>query len=360
MPSTSSALPGALGAYGWNPTIAGRFGDLDHPHRQPVRVARVDRDRCLVMTAMGMAPCRTLSSLSEPPVTGDWAVARLDVHSGLILEAVLPRTSEVTRLNAAANREQVLVANIDTMFVLHGLDRPHRVGRLERLSILTWETGATPVIVFTKIDLLETGGAVIDLEDAIGELRRVLPAVDVCAVSGVTGSGIDQLDPYLTAGATVGLAGESGAGKSTLVNRLVGDDRQATGATRAGDHKGRHTTTSRELVPLPGGAVLVDTPGIRMVPMAGGAHGMSQAHDDVEALFSQCRFRDCRHRAEPGCAVQSAIDDGRLDASRWVSYQKLLKEIAHESERTAERARRTAVRDRERRKAQPEALDDEW
>ncbi len=358
---TSSTLPGALAAYGWNPRIAERFGDLDHLQRQPVRIARVDRDGCLVVTATGIVRCRIPGSLPEPPVTGDWAVARADPLAGMVLEHVLARTTAVRRVNALASGDQVLVANIDTMFVLHGLDRPHRVGRLERLSILTWDAGASPVIVLTKTDLAGTGEAVIGLDDAVAEIRRVLPAVEVCAVSAVTGAGIELLDAYLTAGATVGLVGESGAGKSTLINRLAGDELQATGETRRGDHKGRHTTTARELVPLPGGAVLVDTPGVRTVAMPEVGRGVSRAHDDLESLFSECRFRDCRHRTEPGCAVRAALDDGRLDAYRWASYQKLLKEMAHEARRTRERARRTASRERRRRRvALPPAPDDEW
>jgi ribosome biogenesis GTPase len=365
MQFTSSVLPGALGAYGWNPQIAGRFGDLDYPHRQPVRIVRVDRDGCLVMAPSGMARCRVPGSLPEPPVTGDWAVACADPIAGLVLEDVLVRTTAVRRANAAGTGDQMLVANIDTMFVLHGLDRPHRVGRLERLSILTWDAGATPVIVLTKIDLADSGDTVIGLEEAVGEVRRVLPAVEVCPVSAVTGAGIELLSPYLTAGATVGLAGESGAGKSTLVNRLVGGDVQATGPTRRGDHKGRHTTTSRELVPLAGGAVLVDAPGVRMVAMPDAKRGVSRAHDDVEALFTHCRFRDCRHGAEPGCAVRAALESGRLDESRWTSYQKLLKEMAHEACRARDRERRTASRDRRRRRrrrrtAPPATLGDEW
>lgn len=361
MQSTSSTLPGALAAYGWSPRIAERFGDLDHLHRQPVRIARVDRDGCLVIAATGIARCRIPGSLPEAPVTGDWAVARVDPLSGLVLERVLARSTAVRRVNALGSGDQVLVANIDTMFVLHGLDRPHRVGRLERLSILAWDAGASPVIVLTKTDLAGTGEAVIGLDDAVAEIRRVLPAVDVCAVSAVTGAGIERLDAYLTAGATVGLVGESGAGKSTLINRLAGDELQATGETRRGDHKGRHTTTARELVPLPGGAVLVDTPGVRTVAMPEAGRGVSRAHDDLESLFSECRFRDCRHRTEPGCAVRAALDDGRLDEKRWGSYQKLLKEMAHESRRTRERERRTASRDRKRRRvAPPLAPDDEW
>jgi ribosome biogenesis GTPase len=358
---TSSTLPGALAAYGWSPQIAERFGDLDHLHRQPIRIARVDRDGCLAVTATGIVRCRIPGALPEPPVTGDWAVARADPLAGLVLERVLARTTAVRRVNATASGDQVLVANIDTMLVLHGLDRPHRVGRLERLSILTWDAGATPVIVLTKTDLAGTGEAVIDLEDAVAEIRRVLPAVDVCAVSAVTGAGIERLDAYLDGGATVGLVGESGAGKSTLINRLAGDEVQATGETRRGDHKGRHTTTARELVPLPGGAVLVDTPGVRTVAMPEASHGVSQAHDDLEALFTECRFRDCRHRTEPGCAVRDALGDGRLDEKRWVSYQKLQKEMAHEARRTRDRERRTASRERRRgRVAPPLALDEEW
>ncbi len=335
--------PGALAAYGWVPPLANRYPPLS-ADRQPARIVRVDRGRAaVVITPAGLADAR-LAPGADPPATGDWAVVRLRPDGGLVVDELLPRTSAVTRTNAASSGEQVLLANVETMFALHGVDRPHRVGRLERLCILSWDAGAEPVILLTKTDLLGTDGAAIGLVDALDEIGKVLRGVDVLPVSAATGAGIGQLGPYLTPGATVGLVGESGAGKSTLVNRLVGEERQRTGATRRGDHKGRHTTTSRELIPLPGGAVLADTPGLRTVAMTGESAGLARAYDDLEELFTRCRFRDCAHRREPGCAVQAALAHGELSRQRWAGYQKLAREIAYEERRATQRAKRAEDR----------------
>ncbi len=337
MPQPTS---GALAGYGLSDAVLAAYQPFVRPDRELVRVARVDRGAVAVATARGLATARIPPGNGLAPATGDWAAARLAPDGSLLLEAVLPRTTAIRRTSRDGTTEQVLVANVETMLVLHGLDRPHRVGRLERLCILTWDAGAEPVIVLTKTDLLDTGGAAIELVDALDRIGRVLRDVEVLPVSSATGAGIGQLAPYLGPGATVGLVGESGAGKSTLVNRLAGEEVQRTGGVRRGDRKGRHTTTSRELIPLPSGAVLVDTPGLRMVAMAGGSDGLARAYDDLEKLFAECRFRDCAHRAEPGCAVRAALADGRLSDSRWAGYRKLAREIAYEERRSAERSRR--------------------
>ena len=342
-PITERELPGDLVDYGWTPAIQASL-EAEVLGRQLVRIARVDRGRAIVATAGGLATAHLRRLADGPPVTGDWAMARVGSDGSLVVDMVLPRTSAITRANAEGTGEQVLVANVDTMFVLHGVDRPHRVGRLERLCILSWDAGAKPVIILTKTDLLGTGGAVIDLADAVAEIHGVLRQVEVIAVSTVTGEGIDALTPHLGPGTTVGVVGESGAGKSSLVNRLVGDDVQPVGRTRRGDHKGRHTTTSRELVPLAGGAVLVDTPGLRTIAMPGSGDGLSTAYEDLEELFERCRFRDCQHRSEPGCAIRSALRDGEVSEKRWAGYRKLEREIAHESRRTEQRTRRTEQR----------------
>ncbi len=336
--------PTGLSAYGLSPAVLDRYQPFARPDRRLARVARVDRGQVVVATAHGLGTARVPPDADPPPATGDWAAVRLLPDASLLLVEVLPRTTALRRTSRDGTAEQVLVANVDTMLVLHGVDRPHRVGRLERLCILTWDAGAHPVVVLTKTDLLDTGGAAIDLVDALDRIRQVLRDVDVIPVSSITGAGIGQLAPYLAPGTTVGLVGESGAGKSTLVNRLAGGEVQRTGGVRRGDRKGRHTTTSRELIPLSGGAVLVDTPGLRMVAMSGGGEGLARAYDDLAELFTGCRFRDCRHRAEPGCAVRAALADGRLSESRWAGYRKLAREIAYEERRASERARRSEAR----------------
>jgi ribosome biogenesis GTPase len=341
----------ALVAYGWTEDIKQRYESRLSPDVQPARIVRVDRGEFVVATSRGVERCFPSSHGSEDratpelPATGDWVTIRDRPGLGWRLETILPRRSAVSRLNAAANGEQVLAANVDIMFALHGVDRPHRVGRLERLCLVSWDANTTPVIVLTKTDLLGTDGAVIDLTDSIREIRRVIRRVEIHPVSSATGDGVAQLYQYLGPGQTVGVMGESGAGKSTLINHLAGVDRQATGRTRRNDHKGRHTTTSRELVPLDLGGTIIDTPGLRSVSLLGSEEGLSRSYDDVEALFASCRFRNCGHSSEPDCGVSAALAAGTLEPLRWAAYQKLLKEIAHEAKRSAVRARRAQARD---------------
>lgn len=351
---------GTLATYGWNESTLGSFQQVAGEGTVPVRVVRVDRGSYLVAAASGVTRCYPASPTDPAAVTGDWAAARSRPGLGLVLDALIPRTTEISRLNREGSGAQVLVANVDTMFVLHGVDRPHRVGRLERLCILTWDAGAHPVIVLTKTDLLGTDEAVIGLVDAIREIGKVIRGVDVLPVSSTSGAGVGQLKPYLVAGATVGLVGESGAGKSTLINRLIGEELQATGRTRRGDHKGRHTTTARELIPLGNGAVLVDTPGLRTIGMIGGEEGLARAYEDLEALFAECRFRDCGHDAEPGCAVTSALRRGTLDRARWDGYQKLLREMSFEARRAEARERRAEAKETGRRLRKVRKNIEEW
>ncbi len=356
--SAGSACPEWLAAYGWNPAVHARYQPFSSSETQLVRIVRVDRASCVVVTADGVAECR-LGATDPSPVTGDWAAARRTEDGVPVLDAVLPRTTTVARRNAAASGEQVLVANVDGMLVLHGIDRPHRVGRLERLAILSWEAGVDPVIVLTKIDLRGTADASIDVGDAIAEIRKVIHEVDIVATSTATGEGVDQLAPYLAAGRTFGIVGESGAGKSSLVNHLAGSAVQPTGATRRRDHKGRHTTTSRDLVPVPGGAVLIDTPGLRSVCMPVAREGLARSYADLEAFAANCRFRDCAHGVEPGCGVRAAIERGLLTAERWAGYQKLQREMAFEARRVEVRARRSERR-RSRRRPSPADDAESW
>jgi ribosome biogenesis GTPase len=355
-PHVFDDAPGGLGAYGWNPSVAARYRPYTDPHHVPARIVRVDRTTCRIMTPAGLERCR-LASTAIQPVTGDWAVVGRAPDAAYTLIHVLPRSTAVVRANAAGSGEQTLAANIDTMFILHGLDRPHRVGRLERLAILSWEAGVEPVMVLTKIDLAGTPGAVIGVDEGIHEIGKTIPGVEIVPASAVTGDGTDRLARYLRQGQTVGLAGESGAGKSSLINHLAGNDLQATGRTRRGDHKGTHTTTARELVPIPGGAVLMDTPGLRSISMPSAQDGLARSYADLEEYASQCRFRDCAHRAEPGCAVQAAIADGRVAPERWTGYRKLQREMTHEAQRAVDRSRRAETRTARRRNR---SGDEEW
>ena len=258
------------------------------------------------------------ASAADLPAVGDWVALRADV-----IQAVLPRRSAFVRKVAWSETEaQVLAANLDTVFVVSALDGDLNLRRLERYLTLAWESGATPVLVLTKADLCDDSLA------ALLEVEQVALGVPAHVVSNVTGEGLDELAPHLQPARTIALLGSSGVGKSTLANRLLGEELQATKQI-AEDGRGRHTTTSRQLIRLPGGALLVDTPGLREIQLWDADEGIHDAFADVDELAAGCRFNDCAHMREPGCAVQAAIDEGRLPRERLQSYRALQRELRH-------------------------------
>jgi ribosome biogenesis GTPase len=261
----------------------------------------------------------------------------------MLITAVVPRRSAIKRLDPSAREgrpvQQVLVANLDVVLIVHALDRPAQLPRLERTLVMTWESGATPVVVLSKADLL-TGGDGRDLADAVQDAQDVAPGVEVVAISNVTGYGLDDVLDLMKPAGTVALVGESGSGKSSLINRVLQKDVRTTSATRSGDGKGRHTTTSRELVPIPGHGVVIDTPGLRSIGLWDGRKGLTRAFPDIEDLAEECRFTDCRHTREPGCAVRSALEEGSLDERRIKSYRRMEREIAHQERQRSVRKRR--------------------
>ncbi|WP_030177359.1 ribosome small subunit-dependent GTPase A [Spirillospora albida] len=330
---------GSLAAYGWDETLESSFTEHRASGLVPARVIAVDRGRCDAATADGVvratvtaAPGTTRSGRPpesdgpDPaaPCTGDWAALRPDGPDGLpAVAAVLPRRTAIIRGSAGdAARPQVLAANVDTVAVIVALSTRLALGRVERLVALGWESGARPAVILTQADLHPDPG------EALAEVAAAAPGIDVVACSAATGDGIDTVRAVLTG--TVVLIGPSGAGKSTLGNALLGGDPAAgplaTGAVRAGDGKGRHTTVRRELLPLPGGGVLIDTPGLRGVGLFDAADGLRRAFTDIEELAAACRFADCGHATEPGCAVLAAVDDGTLPARRLDSYRRLQRE----------------------------------
>jgi ribosome biogenesis GTPase / thiamine phosphate phosphatase len=308
---------------GWDDGFAAAL-DL-HENCVPARVAAQHRGGYDVLTEAGELRVHLTGRLrheaasgADLPAVGDWVALR----EGTI-QAVLPRRSAFLRKVAFhATEAQVLAANLDTVFVVSGLDGDLNLRRLERYLTLAWESGAMPALVLTKVDLCEDrGGAMLEVD-------QVAVGVPAHLVSNLTGEGIDELAPYLAPAKTVALLGSSGVGKSSLANRLLGEELQTTKAI-AEDGRGRHTTTSRQLLRLPGGALLVDTPGLREVQLWEADEGIQDAFADVDELAAGCRFNDCAHMQEPGCAVQEAIDDGTLPRARLQSYRALQRELRH-------------------------------
>jgi ribosome biogenesis GTPase len=309
------------------------------------RVLRVRTEDSEVLAAVtGRLRHEARGSMGLPTV-GDWVGLRPDSPGERgVVEALLPRrTAFLRRAPGDRSVAQVLASNVETVFLVMGLDGDFNPRRLERALVLAWESGAAPVVLLNKADLCP------DLALRRAETEAVAPGVPVLAIAAKAGEGLEALAPWLTPGRTVALLGSSGVGKSTLVNRLLGSERQKTREVRAADQRGRHTTTHRELFALPGGALLLDTPGLREIQLWSDGAGLATAFDDVSGLFSSCRFTDCAHGTEPGCAVREAVEEGRLDPARLSSFRKLQAELrAHETredplKRREERGRWKAI-----------------
>jgi ribosome biogenesis GTPase len=320
----------ALEELGWSPFFAEAWADLDLEGRVPARVvvahARVLRVRGadgerLAEVSGGLR--RAARAPQDRPAVGDWVALRL--RSGAeraLVDAVLPRrTAFVRRAAGDLTVQQVLAANVDTVFLVMGLDRDYNPRRIERALVLAWESGADPVVLLNKADLCD------DVAARRAEVEAAAPGVPVRVIAAKRGEGLDALAPWLERGRTVALLGSSGVGKSTIVNRLLGEERQRTREVRESDQRGRHTTTHRELVALPNGGLLLDTPGLRELQLWATEEGLATAFGDLEALAPGCRFRDCAHQSEPGCAVRAAVDAGELSEERLASYHKLRAEL---------------------------------
>jgi ribosome biogenesis GTPase len=259
----------------------------------------------------------------ERPTVGDWVALRPREGSGrTLVHGVLPRRTAFVRRAAGDHTvQQVLAANVDTVFLVMGLDRDYNPRRIERALVLAWESGAEPVIVLNKTDLCD------DVEARRAYVEAAAPGAPVVPVAAKRSEGLEGLSPWLRRGRTVALLGSSGVGKSTIVNRLLGEERQRTREVRQSDQRGRHTTTHRELLAIPGGGLLIDTPGLREIQIWATEEGLATAFEDIEALSVRCRFRDCAHEAEPGCAVRAAVEEGRLGPERLASFHKLRAEL---------------------------------
>lgn len=316
-----------LSAYGWDEDVAARFERLpadQTPREGEVevgRVVRIERIHAFVRAAGGEIIANVTAG-NPLPAVGDWvSVSQRDGGAASILARVERRSVLVRRDPDSDQIEQVLAANVELVAIFAPLDRLN-LARVERELLVAWESGAKPIVLLTKADLVPEPDAVVE------EATRRLASADVIVTSGHTGLGVEAVRAALRPNHTAVLLGPSGAGKSTLANALLGEELLKTGAVRAADRRGRHTTTNRQLVPVPGGGVLIDTPGIRSLGVAAGEESLAAAFADIDALAEGCRFSDCRHDREPGCAVQAAADAGDLDADRLSSFVKLADEIA--------------------------------
>jgi len=309
---------------GWDAFFTDAFRPYENDNLIPARVAARHHGPCELLTELGRlggVPAGRLDD-DELPVVGDWVVARaLDGERKAVIEAVLPRRSAFTRKEAWTRTvAQVIAANVDTVFLVTAFGGDLNARRLERYLTAAWDSGSSPVVVANKVDLAE------DRLLELAEVEAVALGVPVLVVSAATGEGLDELEPHLQPGRTIALLGSSGVGKSTLVNRLAGRELLATRAIRS-DGRGRHTTSHRELVPLASGALLIDTPGMRELQLWADENVLDSTFAEIAELASGCRFSDCSHEHEPGCAVKAAIADGSLPRERFASYRKLQREI---------------------------------
>lgn len=317
-----------LDALGWGDDFQAAFAPYSGEGLHPARVVTQSHGLYRLLSALGphraelAGRLRHDSDAVDQPAVGDWVVAELRADGAGTIHHVLPRRTAFSRREVShRSREQVVAANVDTVFLVTALGRDLNVRRLERYLTMAWESGARPVVVLTKADLHPDHAA------ELAEVESVAFGVDTHVTSAVTGDGLDELARYAAPGQTVALLGSSGVGKSTLVNALAGEELLATAEVRESDERGRHTTTHRELVPLPDGGWLLDTPGMRELQLWDSTEGLEQAFADVSDLVDRCRFADCRHRTETGCAVRAALGDGTLPRERWESYEKLQREL---------------------------------
>jgi ribosome biogenesis GTPase len=325
-----------LSSLGWDEHFSSAYDRHDRSDQQPARVIRVDRGICTLSAADGtrrasIGGALLAAAAHDPtrlPCTGDWAVLRTWPDERLTIEAVLPRRTALIRASAGAEAlGQILVANVDTVAVVVPVDPEPDLGLVERLLALAWESGATPVVALTKVDLASHPEVLVE------EVGEIAPGVDVFGVSAATGAGLDKVRALAGTGRTLGLLGASGSGKSTLVNALAGATVMPTQPIRRADGRGRHTTTHRALITLPGGGAVIDIPGIRAAGLFAGAEGLARTFADIVGLAARCRFDDCTHEHEPGCAVLAGLETGELSPRRMEHWRRLQREIEREARR---------------------------
>lgn len=323
---------------GWNDFFATAFQPYLETGYQVGRISAEHKNRFKVFTSVGEIWASVSGKLrysalerSNLPAIGDWVVLDqvLEQSNGMdsqvaIIHAILPRKSKFSRKSAGkTTEEQIISANIDTVFLVNALNQDFNIRRIERYLTLAWESGASPVIILSKSDLCD------DIQEKIYKVEASARGVPVHPISCLSGLGINELQQYIKTGHTVALLGSSGAGKSTLVNQLLGLEVQKTNSIREADSRGRHTTTSRELLLLPNGGLLMDTPGMRELQLYGTGEGLHDAFEDIYDLAGHCRFSNCQHETEPGCAIRRAFSEGSLSKERYESFQKLQREASY-------------------------------
>jgi ribosome biogenesis GTPase len=352
---TSTSAFSALAPYGWDEAWADEFAPHEPEGLLPGRVVRVDRGQCDVITADGVVRADTAFVTPHDPLrvvcTGDWVALEPGGNPRYVRTCLPRRTAFVRSTSSKRSEGQILAANVDHAIVAVSLAVELDLGRIERFLALAWESGAQPVVVLTKADLVPDA---VTLGHLVQDVETSAPGVPVLPVSALDGDGLEALLAVASGGTSV-LLGQSGAGKSTLANALLGEDVMDVRATRDVDGKGRHTTTTRNLLALPGGGVLIDTPGLRGVGLWDAGSGVGQVFSEIEELAADCRFHDCAHDAEPGCAVLAAIDSGELPERRLDSYRKLLRENQRIVAKTDARLRAEIRRDWKRKGAEGRA-----
>jgi ribosome biogenesis GTPase / thiamine phosphate phosphatase len=318
-----------LSDLGWNDFFAGRFAALEADGLRPGRILTQEKLLYLVHDGEAELAAELSGRFRHEaeqhggfPAVGDWVAINRHSEDHAIIHALLPRRTAISRkVPGGLTAEQVIAANVDTIFLVAGLDQEFNPRRIERYVAAMLGSGATPVVVLNKTDICPDPAA------ALAQLGPIQAMVPVHPVSAASGTGLDAIRTYVRGGETVAFVGSSGVGKSSIINRLLGTERQRTGGVSEAVGKGRHVTTRRELIPIPGGGLLMDTPGLRELQLWGEESNLEGAFEDIEALARECRFRDCRHDNEPGCAVRAALEAGTLDPERLHNFEKMQREL---------------------------------